>query len=43
MTYEDPKVVYACLNRNEAFCPGEIEDRSICINADIGEVLNMLK
>lgn len=43
MTYEDPEVVYACLNRNEAFCPEQIEDRSICINADIGEVLNMLK
>mgnify|MGYP001639593582 FL=1 len=26
----------------EAFCPNEIEDRSICIDGDIGEVLEKL-
>lgn len=26
----------------EAFCPKEIEDRSICIDGDIGEVLEKL-
>jgi len=26
----------------EAFCPKEIEDRSICIDGDIGEVLDNL-
>ena len=26
----------------KAFCPKEIEDRSICIDGDIGEVLEKL-
>ena len=26
----------------EAFCPREIADRSICIDGDIGEVLELL-
>ena len=39
MTMANNKAVYACLNYGEAFCPGEIEDRSICIDGDIGEVL----
>ena len=33
------KAVYACLNFGQAFCPEEIEDRSICIDGDIGEIL----
>lgn len=39
MTAANPKAVYACINYGEAYVPGEIVDRSICINADIGEVL----
>ena len=39
MTMANDKAVYACLNYGEAFCPEEIEDRSICIDGDIGEVL----
>ena len=42
MTYANEKAVYACLNYNEAFCPKDIEDRSICIDGDIGEVLDEL-
>ncbi len=42
MTYDNEKAVYACLNRGEAFCPEEIEERSICIDGDIGEVLGLL-
>lgn len=42
MTYANENAVYACLNYNEAFCPKEIEDRSICIDGDIGEVLDEL-
>ena len=42
MTAENPKAVYACLNRSEAVCPSVIEDRSICINGDLGEVLERL-
>ena len=36
------EVDHACLNYGEAFCPGEIEDRSICIDGDIGAVLNIM-
>ena len=43
MTLENERAVYACINYGEAFCPGEIEDRSICIDGDIGEVLSFLK
>ena len=42
MTMANKNAVYACLNYGEAFCPGEIADRSICINGDIGEVLTLL-
>lgn len=39
MTAENPKAVYACVNFKEACTVTEIKDRSIVINADIGEVL----
>ncbi|WP_316270955.1 Sir2 silent information regulator family NAD-dependent deacetylase [Claveliimonas bilis] len=39
MTAENPKAVYACVNYGEAFCPGEIEKRSICLNMDIQKFL----
>ena len=42
MTAENPKAVYACLNRSEAVCPSVIEDRSICIDGDLGEVLERI-
>ena len=42
MTYANPKAVYACLNFGEAYAPDEISERSICINGDIHEVLNVL-
>lgn len=35
----NPKATYACINYGEAMCPSQIEDRSICINEDIGAVL----
>ena len=31
--------VYACVNYQEAFCSNKLEERSICIDGDIGEVL----
>ena len=37
-TYCNDKAVYACLNYGEAFCPAEIEDRSICIDGDIAGI-----
>ena len=42
MTAENSRAVYACLNRSAAVCPKVIEDRSICIGGDTGEVLTRL-
>ena len=42
MTLANEKAVYACLNYGEAFCPREIADRSICIDGDIGEILQSM-
>ena len=42
-TYDNKNSIYACLNLKEAFCPEKINDRSICIDGDIGEVLKELK
>ena len=42
MTMANDKAVYACVNFKEAYCPGEIEDRAICINSDIDELLDKL-
>ena len=42
MTKEWPDATYVCLNLGEAFTPVEIQDRSICINEDIGDVLKQL-
>ena len=41
MTKLNEKAVYACINYAEAFCPADIEDRSICIAGDIGEILKI--
>lgn len=42
MTAENPKATYACVNLGEACAPTEIRDRSICIDADIGKILEQL-
>ena len=42
MTAQNPQAVYACINAWEAWVPGEIADRSLCISADIGDVLEKL-
>ena len=39
MTAENPKAIYACVNFGETYVPEEIAKRSVCINADIGEIL----
>jgi len=39
MTANNPNATYACLNFGEAVAPREIAGRSVCINADLGEVL----
>ena len=42
MTNDNPKAVYACLNFNEAYCPAQIENQSICIDGDSAEVIEQL-
>ena len=39
MTARNPKAVYACVNMNEAYAPREIADRAVCIDGDIGDVI----
>ena len=39
MTAENPKATYACINYGDAGCPREIESQSICIDGDIGMLL----
>ena len=42
MTAKNPNAIYACINQEQAVCPQEIEQRSICIDADLGQVLQNL-
>ena len=42
MTAKNPNAQYVCINFGEAFAPYEIEKRSLCINDDIGKVLQEL-
>ena len=42
MTAKNPNAIYACINQGQAVCPQEIERQSVCINADIGQVLQLL-
>ena len=43
MTAANSYAVYACINKGEAAVPVDIKERAICINADIGAVLELLK
>ena len=42
MTAKNPNATYACINQGQAVCPQEIERQSVCIHADIGQVLQSL-
>lgn len=39
---QNPHAVYTCVNRSEASAPREIAGRSVCIGADIADVLSLL-
>ena len=39
MTAKNQNAIYACINQGQAVCPQEIEQRSICMDADLGQVL----
>lgn len=40
MTANNKDATYVCINRSEAYCPKDIADRSICIDADIGKTIS---
>ena len=42
MTAKNPNAIYACINQGQAVCPQEIEKQSVCMNADIGQILQNL-
>ena len=42
MTAKNPNATYICINQGQAVCPQEIERQSVCINADIGQVLQSM-
>ena len=42
MTAKNPNATYICINQGQAVCPQEVERQSVCINADIGQVLQSL-
>lgn len=43
MTAKNPEATYACVNYGEAVCPDEIKNQAICIDGDIGKILEELK
>ena len=42
MTAKNPNATYVCINQGQAACPQEIERQSVCIHADIGQILQSL-
>lgn len=43
MTAQNSRSTYACINLGEAYAPKEIEDRAVCINGDIGQVISKMR
>ena len=43
MTAKNPKAIYACVNFGEAVCPEDIREQAICIDGDIGAVIDELR
>lgn len=43
MTAKNPNATYACINQGQAMCPQEIEQQSICLDADISAVIARLQ
>lgn len=42
MTMKNPQAVYVCINYGQAFAPEMIADRAICIDGDIGDILEQI-
>ncbi len=43
MTADNPDATYACVNYGEAVCPDDIREQAICIDGDIGTVIDELR
>lgn len=43
MTAKNTNAIYACVNQGQAVCPQEIEQRSICLDADISAAIARLQ
>lgn len=42
MTAGNANAVYTCINSGETLCPKEIDNRSICLDRNIADILNIL-
>ena len=42
MTMQNRKATYVCINQEEAYLPGAIQNRSICVKRDIGAALEQI-
>ena len=42
LALQNPEAVYACVNRGQAVCPTDLHRQAICIDGDIGMVLDKL-
>ncbi|MDE7390511.1 MAG: hypothetical protein K2M82_06200 [Lachnospiraceae bacterium] len=42
MTAQNPNAMYVCINKGDAVCSKEIKQQAICIDGDIGEVLDRI-
>ena len=42
MTLKNHQNTYTCLNYGQTECPNEIRSQAVCINSDIGEVLEKI-
>ena len=42
MTLQNRQAVYACINRGQAFAPDDLQRQAVCIDGDIGDVLDRL-
>lgn len=42
MTNTFPEAFFVCLNQSQAYAPKEIKNKSVCLDEDIGKVLEQL-
>lgn len=43
MAHQNGNALYACITLGDAYVPGEISSRSLCLDADIAQVLRDMK